>query len=51
MFFIFQSNLVAFATSGEKTVAAVMTPKNDTVSRISKTQHKKCRSMFIFYVF
>lgn len=38
MFFVFQSYLAAFATSGEKTVAAVMSPKNDTVSHISKTQ-------------
>lgn len=39
MSFVFQSYLVAFATTGEKTVAAVMSPKNDTVSQRSKTSH------------
>lgn len=36
-FYVFlQAFLVSFATTGEKTVAAVMTPKNETVSRRQK---------------
>lgn len=48
MFFVFQSYLAAFATSGEKTVAAVMSPKNDTVSHISKTQKNVFPSIYLY---
>uniref|UniRef100_A0AAR2L9D4 ER membrane protein complex subunit 1 n=1 Tax=Pygocentrus nattereri TaxID=42514 RepID=A0AAR2L9D4_PYGNA len=34
-YFLFQSYLVSFATTGEKTVAAVMSPKNETACSIN----------------
>lgn len=43
IYFSSQSRLAAFATTGEKTVAGVMTPKNETVScQFEKSLFHRC---------